>query len=92
MSFLPLHFGHLEALDDAFRSLITAAHMMLVETEAGNIKQDGRILTHYGKALRSLQSAVNDPQKRWTTEVLCAVGLLALFEVWTLGLDARARS
>ncbi len=39
------------------------------------------IFSHYGKAIGSLQAAVNDPKARFNPEVLCATALIALFEV-----------
>jgi hypothetical protein len=58
-SFIPPRFGHLEALDDAFRCLITIAHSVLVPEYK---RSNGMILGYYGKALSSLQSAVNEPK------------------------------
>jgi hypothetical protein len=40
-----------------------------------------KVLVYYGKALRSLQSAIDNPKEHQTAEILCAVSLLALFEV-----------
>ncbi len=79
-SFIPSRFGHVLALDDAFRCLITVAHSNLVP--AYKLSGD-KILGYYGKALCSLQSAVSDPNSRYTAEVLCATAVLALFEVST---------
>lgn len=75
---MPPRFGHVAALDDAFRCLVTAAHSTLV---ASGPQYDDKTLACYDKALRSLQSAVDDPKARKTPEILCAVSLLALFEV-----------
>ena len=77
-SFIPTRFGHTLVLDDAFRCLITAAHSILVPTYR---QPDSTILSYYGKALHSLQFAVNDPKTRYEPEVLCATGMLGLFEV-----------
>jgi hypothetical protein len=77
-SFIPPRFGHSVALDDAFRCLITVAHSKLVPDHQSSHEL---IFSHYGKALRSLQSAVIDPKARYSVEVLCATAILALFEV-----------
>lgn len=77
-SFIPARFGHVLALDDAFRCLLTMAHSILVPAYKPS---DEIILSYYGKALHSLQSAVNDPKAWSSPEALCAVGLLALYEV-----------
>jgi hypothetical protein len=77
-SFIPARFGQVLVLDDAFRCLITMAHSLLIPT----YKPDNSvILSQYGKALHSLQSAVNHPTARYGSEALCATGILALFEV-----------
>ncbi|KAF4613431.1 hypothetical protein G7Y89_g15456 [Cudoniella acicularis] len=77
-SFIPSRFGHSLVLDDAFRCLITVVHSMLVPDHKPS--QD-KILSCYGKALHSLQSAVSDPAARYSTEAICATAILALFEL-----------
>jgi hypothetical protein len=77
-SYIPSHFGHTVALDDAFRCLITVAHSKLVPSHRSS---DGTILSNYSKALQSLQSAVSDRKTRYSTEILCATAILAVFEV-----------
>ncbi|KAH8896580.1 hypothetical protein GQ53DRAFT_838146 [Thozetella sp. PMI_491] len=77
-SFIPPRFGHVAALDDAFRCLITVAHSSLVPAHR---QSQEKILGYYGKALQSLQFAFEEPEARYTAEVLCAVGMLALFEL-----------
>jgi hypothetical protein len=77
-SYIPSHFGHTLALDDAFRCLITSAHSKLVPCHSSRTET---ILSNYSKALHSLQSAVNDPKTRYSTEVLCATAVLSIFEV-----------
>ncbi|KAH8807831.1 hypothetical protein F5884DRAFT_857398 [Xylogone sp. PMI_703] len=84
-SFIPPRFGHFLVLDDAFRCLVTATHSMLVPSHK---LSDGKILSCYGRALRSLQSAVNNPTARYSSEVLCATGMLALFELLNSPLGA----
>jgi hypothetical protein len=77
-SFIPARFGRTLVLDDAFRCLLTVAHSILVPAHKPSSKV---ILSHYGRALHSLQSAVNHPRARYSSEALCATGILALFEV-----------
>lgn len=77
-SFIPSHFGQILALDDAFRCLITAAHFKLVPYHSSRPETN---LSNYSKALHSLQSAVKDRKTRYSTEVLCATAILAIFEV-----------
>lgn len=78
LSYIPPRFGHVAALDDAYRCLITVAHSNLV---ANGEQISDKVLAYYGKALRSLQSAIDNPREHQTAEILCAVSLLALFEV-----------
>ncbi|KAH8897956.1 hypothetical protein GQ53DRAFT_791642 [Thozetella sp. PMI_491] len=95
-SFIPPRFGHVPALDDAFRCLLIMAHSMLVPSykPSNNI-----ILASYGKALRSLQDAVNEPHYQCIAEVVCAAGMLALCELlhstdgqlWCHHIDGAAR-
>jgi hypothetical protein len=77
-SYIPSHFGHTLALDDAFRCLITSAHSKLVPTHSSRPET---ILSNYSNALHSLQSAVKNPETRYSTEVLCATAVLSIFEV-----------
>ena len=77
-SYIPTRFGSAVVLDDAFRCLITAAHAMLIPDHKPSSE---KILSFYGRALRSLQSAVNDQHLRYSPDVLCATAILALFEV-----------
>jgi hypothetical protein len=76
LSFVPQHYGHTAALDNAFRSLVTAARSRLVAAD-----NDDKTLVSYGRALRSLQAAVGDPVESQTPEILCAVSMLALSQV-----------
>lgn len=77
-SFVPPRFGHVAALDDAFQCLLTITHSLLVP----NHRQSDRVILHrYGKALQSLQKAVDEPNSRYYSEILCATGMLSIFEV-----------
>ena len=76
-SYIPSHFGHTVALDDAFRCLLTVAHSKLVPSHRSS---DETVLSNYSKALQSLQLAVSDRKTRYSTEILCATAILAVFE------------
>ncbi|PKK54283.1 hypothetical protein CI102_1725 [Trichoderma harzianum] len=77
-SLIPPRFGHVAALDDAFQCLVTITHSLLVP----NHRQSDRvILQQYGKALQSLQKAVDEPNSRYYSEILCATGMLSIFEL-----------
>ncbi|CAI6100945.1 unnamed protein product [Clonostachys chloroleuca] len=77
-SFIPSRVGQTEALHNAFQCLRTVAHSTLAPFRKTS---DDLIMKEYGKALRSLQCAIDDEMKRYTAETLCAIGLLAIFEV-----------
>ncbi|KAK1238187.1 hypothetical protein MKX08_002766 [Trichoderma sp. CBMAI-0020] len=77
-SFIPPRFGHVAALDDAFRCLITAAHSLLVPNDS---RGDEVMLHSYGKALQSLQQAIYKPNNRYAAETLCAMGILSIVEI-----------
>lgn len=77
-SFVPPRFGHVAPLDDAFRCLVTITHSHLVPDHR---RSDRVILQSYGKALQSLQQAFSEPNDRHSAEILCATGLLSIFEV-----------
>ncbi|KAK7222382.1 hypothetical protein V2G26_010385 [Clonostachys chloroleuca] len=77
-SFIPSRVGQTEALHNAFQCLRTVAHSTLAPSRKTS---DDLIMKEYGKALRSLQCAIDDEMKRYTAETLCAIGLLAIFEV-----------
>ena len=76
-SYILPRLGHVPVLDDAFCCLIAAAQCMLLPSRSSR----DVLFIHYGKALRSLQTAVDDPKTRCDTEVLCATAILAMFEV-----------
>uniref|UniRef100_A0A8H7TMA4 Transcription factor domain-containing protein n=1 Tax=Bionectria ochroleuca TaxID=29856 RepID=A0A8H7TMA4_BIOOC len=77
-SFIPSRVGQTEALHNAFQCLRTVAHSTLAPSRKTS---DDLIMKDYGKALRSLQCAIDDEMNRYTAETLCAIGLLAIFEV-----------
>lgn len=71
------YYGQLQCLDDAMQAVIAQVQTNLCP-QSGPSDRD--ILVKYGKALRSLQEAING--SLWDgPEVLCATQLLALFEV-----------
>jgi hypothetical protein len=67
-------------LDDAVRCVATKVHRVLVGSGKGGRTIE---LTSYGKALRSLQSAIDLKEEWRNPDVLCAVQILSLYEVCT---------
>lgn len=71
------YYGHIPCLDDAMQAVVTQVQANL---RPHSPPSERAILLKYGKALKSLQEAINGPS--WEgPEVLCATQLLALFEV-----------
>jgi len=75
--------GHVLVLDGAFRCLVTVAHSVLVPTHEAEAQV---IHSRSGRTLHSLQFAVNHHRARYSTEALCAISILALFEVISDGI------
>jgi hypothetical protein len=78
LSYLPSRYGYNACLDDAMRCV--AAKMRQIVFSADQ-QPSSIVLSLYGKALKSLQAAVNDPVSCLEPNVLCATEILALFEV-----------
>jgi hypothetical protein len=71
-------YGCSDCLDDAIRCVATKAHRVLTASGKGDRAIE---LNLYGKALRSLQSAI-DLEDGWKNpNILCAVQVLSLYEV-----------
>lgn len=71
-------YGHSECLDTALRALLVTAKARLSPGSRG--VSQAEISYKYGRALRSLQEAINS-QAWQRPEVLCSTQLLALVEV-----------
>ncbi|KAK7943632.1 uncharacterized protein PG986_012745 [Apiospora aurea] len=77
LSFVPIKYGHSPYLDDAVRCLAMRARRVLVPSARPPEAQE---MLQYGRALQSLQDAVNGPN--WhNADVLCTVELLCLYEL-----------
>jgi hypothetical protein len=76
-SFVPARYGQHPYLDDALRCLVVKARAIM----APSAEADKMILAAYGKALQSLQKAVQDPSLVAGPDVLGATGILSVFEV-----------
>ena len=88
--FVPARIGHHLFLDDALRCLMFKTRALLTNdglacrAEGGRQRAEDvekRILFHYGRALRGLQDAVQDPSLAQSPDVLGATGILSVFEV-----------
>jgi hypothetical protein len=78
LAHVPARFGHTECLDDAVRCIALRAKRFLVQEPVIATETE---LSLYGKALKSLQAAVND-RTHWTSpDILCAVQILSFYEV-----------
>ena len=79
LSYLPGRYGYSACLDDAMRCVAAKMRQIVLSTDQ---QPDSIVLSLYGKALKSLQAAVNDPVSCLEPNVLCATEILALFEVY----------
>ena len=77
---IPARFEHSLILREVVPCVVAQARRVL--QPQGSLSPS-EILALYGKALRTLQSALDDPAARLDPDVLCAAELLALYEVNT---------
>ena len=85
VSLVPQRLGTNTALDDATTCLLSS-YSALLKGPAAQRKID---LTLYGRALHSLQKALEDPQQCRSTTTLCATILLHRLEVSSMRLTIR---
>jgi len=78
LSYLPSRYGYNACLDDAMHCVTAKMRQIIFSTDQ---QPSSMVLSLYGKALKSLQAAVNDPVSCLEPNVLCATEILALFEV-----------
>ena len=78
MAHLPARYGTTSCLDHALRYLAIKAKHFLVSPEQSSAPDEFRL---YGKALHSLQAAVNDDKASANADVLCAIEILSICEV-----------
>ncbi|KAL4792440.1 hypothetical protein BDV19DRAFT_368473 [Aspergillus venezuelensis] len=76
LSYLPSRYGSSPCLDDAMHCLAARAGQMFNHTT-----RTAKISTLYGKALNSLQAALNDGKLCMGADVYCATRLLTLYEL-----------
>jgi hypothetical protein len=79
LSHIPSRYNSSACVQDALRCLaIKAKRSLCSETKATTTADELRL---YGKALRSLQAAVNESGSSTDVDVLCAIEILSLCEV-----------
>jgi hypothetical protein len=78
LTHVPGRYGRTSCLDDALRCVATKACRVLAGPGKGECTRE---LASYGKALHSLQSAVDHEEGWRNPDVLCAVQVLSLYEV-----------
>jgi hypothetical protein len=77
LSFLPPRYGEVGCLSDAADCVIARARYIV----SPNKTWESAVYAFYGRALRSLQKALDCPKQRFLPEVLCATEILALYEL-----------
>lgn len=77
LSYLPQLYGHYPCLNAATDCVVARARQIMSPHE----DWEGAVIGLYVRALDTLQKALDDPQQRYTAEVLCATEILSLYEV-----------
>lgn len=89
-------FSHVPSLYEENTCLKLATDCLLsrvcqiLSPESGHWK--AKVISNYLKALKSLQSAIDSPSELYKPEVLCATGILALYEVCKVLASSKSRS
>ncbi|KAI1344196.1 hypothetical protein F5Y15DRAFT_105856 [Xylariaceae sp. FL0016] len=78
LSHVPKRYGNTPCLDDAVRCVCMKAKRLLVPAYSAPLEMEFSL---YGKALRGLQSLIEDPRRWSSPDVLCAVQVLSLYEL-----------
>ncbi|KAI4179545.1 MAG: hypothetical protein L6R41_007782 [Letrouitia leprolyta] len=87
-SYMPWRYGQTKCLDDALCCVAARARQWVANPGSPN----GQVLMLYCKAVKSLQTAIDDPVQRMQADVLCATEVLSIFQLldterfdsWTL--------
>jgi hypothetical protein len=77
LEYLPSQYAHYPCLRAATDCVIARARQIISPHE----KWESAVTYFYCKALGTLQKALDDPNQRYSAQVLCATEILALFEV-----------
>lgn len=82
--YLPSRSGHDNALDSAIRCTASGFREFAQSgSDSLSLFRTGeKSVALYTSALRELQTALQDPKRSTSAEVLCATELLCIFEVW----------
>ena len=78
LKYIPARYGSSPCLDHAVQAFVCKMREML---GAGDSKLRMGTLSHYGKALRAIQTAIGERTAGLQTDVLCSIDLLSLIEV-----------
>jgi hypothetical protein len=81
LTYLPSRYGHSPCLSDAIDCILARVRQILFPAET---KLNSTVLPRYIKALKSLQEALYSPVQCYEADVLCAIEILALYEVSVL--------
>ena len=78
LGYIPSLYDHSSLIQDVTRCTLARAQQSL---SSDPFTPSPTVLGLYGKALKSLQQALDDPARLREPEVLCATQILALFEI-----------
>ncbi|EHK19227.1 uncharacterized protein TRIVIDRAFT_49601 [Trichoderma virens Gv29-8] len=77
-SYVPSHYGYSKCLDDAIHCIAVRVRKYVGTAEK---TPDDAVVRHYQVALRTLQECLDDPVRRLDPGVLCAIEILAIYEL-----------
>lgn len=88
LSYLPSRYGHITCLNCATDCVVAR----LRQIASPSLVRSSSVVSLYVNALKSLQSALDDPIQSLHPETLCATELLTLFEVGDPGSKLLGKS
>jgi hypothetical protein len=82
LSFIPSRYGQVSSLSHATDCVVAKLRQIIQPPNCMSARGEAIVLSHYSKALRALQAALDDETQQLTPETLCATELLGVFEVF----------
>ena len=84
LEFIPALYDFSPLIQDLVEAMLAKAHQVLPPSQH-DVTHDRKVLSLYGKALRSVQDALKDEDALYSPETLCATHLIQLYEILELG-------
>ncbi|KAB8349619.1 hypothetical protein FH972_023639 [Carpinus fangiana] len=87
LSYIPARYGHSQCCDDAVQCVAAACHSIVINNNPRSLG----VLSLYNRALKSVQSAIYDSEERLKPDTLCAVHILAFYELLNMATEEDVR-